>query len=212
MNLSGTAISPDAGAGLISVLDEARTLGFLGPGAIEPQVEHAMGFAVAAGEPPSSFADLGSGGGLPALVLALAWPDSSAVLVESQKRRAEFLDHAAQRLGVGDRVEIREVRAEEAGHDPRLRHHFELVTARGFGPPAVTAECGAPLLATGGALIVSEPPGESDRWPDQGLALLGLVRAAEVVTVAHYAVLRAAGPCDERFPRRSGVPRKRPLF
>lgn len=88
------------------------------------------------------------------------------------------------------------------------------MVARLFGPSAVTAECAAPLLETGGVLIVSEPPTEAvGRWSSSGLAELGLAWVTVVAGEAgRFAVLRQVEPCPERFPRRTGIPAKRPLF
>jgi 16S rRNA (guanine527-N7)-methyltransferase len=159
-------------------------------------------------------ADLGSGGGLPGLVLALAWPASRWVLIDARQRSGSFLRAAAEQLGVTARVEVVVARAEEAGRDERWRARFALAVARGFGPPAVTAECAAPLLVVGGALVVSEPPGSrGDRWSPQGLRVLGMGEP-RVVTAddAGYVGIEQVSPCPDRYPRRVGVPAKRPLF
>jgi 16S rRNA (guanine527-N7)-methyltransferase len=117
-------------------------------------------------------------------------------------------------LELADRVAVRTARAEDAGRDPALRARFALVTARSFGPPAVTAECGAPFLHVGGGLVVAEPPGGDDaRWPAAGLDRLGLedegVVAATEATVRR---LRAVRLADDRYPRANGVPSAQPLF
>jgi 16S rRNA (guanine527-N7)-methyltransferase len=135
------------------------------------------------------------------------------VLVESQARRAGFLAEAVDRLGWAERVTVEHARAEEVGRDRTHRGAQQLVTARGFGPPAVTAECGAPLLSQGGWLVVSEPPEErTDRWPAAGVPALGLGPPRMMAVPARFAVLQAVAPCDGRYPRRTGVPAKRPLF
>ena len=144
-----------AGESLERVLEDSRRLGFLGPGPLPPQIEHARGFASTRERAPDSFLDLGSGGGLPGLVLALEWPRAYAVLLDAMAKRTEFLRTACTRLGISERVEVRCARAEDAGRDPALRGRFDVVTARSFGPPAVTAECAAGLLRPGGELIVS---------------------------------------------------------
>ncbi len=165
------------------------------------------------GEGPGVVFDLGSGGGLPALPCALAAPAWSWVLVESQLRRADHLVSACRRLLLTDRVEVIHARAEDVGRDPVRRGTADVVTARSFGPPAVVAECAAPLLRAGGRLLVSEPPDTRDRWPVDGLALLGLSPA-----VAHeadgYRLCEVAqeAPCPAEFPRRPGIPGKSPLF
>ena len=118
------------------------------------------------------------------------------------------------RLGCSARVRVVAERAEVVGRDGAHRSTSPLVVARSFGPPAVTAECAAPLLATGGLLVVSEPPGgDGARWPVAGLALLGAVPERVFhTTKGTFQLIRQASPCPERYPRRVGVPAKRPLF
>ena len=177
---------------------------------------HAAGFAEASGPlaPRQPALDLGSGGGLPGLVLAFTWPGSSWTLVEANRRRADFLVWATAELECSDRVDVVRERAEVVGHDPAHRATYSLVAARGFGPPAVTAECAAPLLGPDGMLVVSEPPeGDGARWVVAELGVLGLVPERIARTSAGtYQLLRQATPCPDRYPRRVGVPAKRPLF
>jgi 16S rRNA (guanine527-N7)-methyltransferase len=206
---------PERHAGLVEILEEARDLGFLGPGPIAAQIDHAIGFGAAwlahAPGPPRGLADLGAGGGIPGLALAAVWPDTSVVLVESMVKRAGFLARSAAALG-WENVMVDERRAEVVGRDPHRRRSFDLVVARSFGPPALAAECGAPLLRPGGLLVVSEPPEPSDRWDEAGLAGLGLVAIGRFGAGASYMVLRQEGECPARYPRKAGIPAKRPLF
>lgn len=198
---------------LHEVLDRARRLGFLGPGPVEPHIHHARAMATAV-EPeiPATVLDLGSGGGLPGLVIALRWPSARVLLLDAIQKRTRFLGAAVEALGLSRRVRVMTARAEAAGRDPGLRGAFELVTARSFGPPPVTAECGSPFLALGGRLVVSEPPEPADRWPALAIAELGLVSEGRRVGDYSFAVLRQTAPCPDRYPRRTGVPAKRPLF
>jgi len=201
--------------GLIEVLDRARRLGFTGGSPSTEHIAHALRFgaAIDAGGvtgTPLVGVDLGSGAGLPGLVLALALPGSRWVLVEAMERRAQPLVEAVDALDLGDRVEVWVGRAEAFGHQASRRGEADVVTARGFGPPAVVAECGAPLLRQGGRLLVSEPPDSvGDRWPAQPLERLGLAPQGVVEGVM---VCRATGDCPGEFPRRVGLPGKRPLF
>ncbi|MDP8936621.1 MAG: class I SAM-dependent methyltransferase [Actinomycetota bacterium] len=199
----------------VRVLDEARARGFVGPGPVVPHLVHAVGFAAAAGGPPPGPAlDLGSGGGLPGLALALLWPGSHWVLVDASERRTGFLLEAVAALGLDARVEVVRSRAEDLGHDPSRRGRHALVVARSFGPPAVVAECGCPLLIVGGRMVVSEPPEpHPPRWPPTALEGLG-ARVGPIVIAPEgtYQVLDQAEACPEQYPRRSGVPAKRPLF
>ena len=149
---------------------------------------------------------------MPGLVLATVWPGSTLYLIESMGRRSAFLSRAVQTLEL-NLVVVIHARAEEVGRDPSLRGTFDLVTSRGFGPPAVTAECAAPLLKVGGRLIVSEPP-EPDpgRWPPAGLNEVGLSLDDRVRLGATFVVLIQEAACPARIPRRPGIPTKRPLF
>ena len=203
------------------MLEEARRLGILGPGPVEAHLRHAAGFAsaidtamTADGGSGSRGADLGSGAGLPGLPLALRYSGWRWTLVDSAARRAAFLREAVRVLGVDGRVEVAEERAEMLGRVPEHRGRYDLVVARSFGPPAVVAECAAPLLVCGGLVVVSEPPrGDPARWPADGLALLGMTPVLSVLAEAGaYQLLRQEHPCADRYPRRVGVPTKRPLF
>ena len=207
------------------MLEEARDLGFLGPGPVEAHLDHAAGFAEVVGALAASAAaeeaawplraaDLGSGAGLPGLPLALAFPECAWWLVESSVRRAAFLRHAVEQLGIGGRVEVAEERAESVGRGTASRGRFDLAVARSFGPPAVVAECAAPLLTVGGRAVISEPPGgEPARWPADGLAALGMAPEAAVSARGWaYQIVRQDARCPDRYPRRVGVPAKRPLF
>jgi 16S rRNA (guanine527-N7)-methyltransferase len=210
---------------LIELLTEARALGFLGPGPLDPQVRHAQGFTAIArrlsGLGSAQLVDLGSGGGLPGLVVATEWADASVALLEANGRRAAFLRRAVERLDLEGRVSVLEERAEVCGREPGLRGHFDGVLARSFGRPAVLAECAAPLLRVEGWLLVSEPPrsdpqdgqdGHDARWPAEPLRQLGLEPAEVIHEGFEYRTLRQREPCPDRFPRRNGVPAKKPLF
>jgi 16S rRNA (guanine527-N7)-methyltransferase len=205
---------------LLEILEESRSLGFLGPGPVDEHVDHARGFLVALEglAVPESVVDLGSGGGLPGLVLARALPRSRWLLLDANQRRTAFLERAVAALDLGDRVTVVTGRAEDHGRSAGNRGVVDLVVARSFAAPPVTAECAAPLLRTGGHLLVSEPPADGvanrggERWPAEGLAVLGMVPDGGVVGPPRVARLRQIGPCPDRYPRRTGVPAKRPLW
>ena len=214
-------------ASLLQALQRAQELGFIGEGPLEDHIAHAAGFAeaaIASGHGlPGRILDLGSGGGLPGLVLAHLWPAAAIVLLDSMERRTKLLAQAVAASGLQPRVEVIRERAEVAGRNVRLRGSFELVVARSFGPPPVAAECGAPFLQAGGLLVVSEPPPSPDtgevtrpkqpeRWPDAALEQLGLRPLRRAEDRFGYQLLVQEQPCPARFPRRTGVPAKRPLY
>lgn len=197
---------------LTEALERARRLGVLGPGPVEAHVAHAAGFLEALGAvgPGRLVVDLGSGGGIPGLVVAEARPDLRIVLLDAMEKRTALLDDAVTAMGIADRVQVVTGRAELLGRDEALRGAAAAVTARSFGPPAATAECAAPLLEVGGLLVVSEPPEGPDRWPAGELAGLGLEPSK--LDVPGMKVLCQATPCPDTYPRRNGLPAKRPLF
>jgi 16S rRNA (guanine527-N7)-methyltransferase len=186
-------------APLIEVLHEARDLGFLGPGPVEAHLDHAQGFVAAVDAPPRRFLDLGSGGGVPGLVLAEHWAHAGGVLLDGSSKRTAFLRRAVATLGFGTRVLVVLARAEQAGHDEEWRGQFDLVVARSFGPPAVTAEYGAAFLEPGGSLLVSDPPEDADRWPSALLESCGLVAMATEGPVRR---LIRRGEYPSTYPRR----------
>ena len=84
-------------------------------------------------------ADIGPGGGFPGLPMQVAAPELEVVLIESQRRRCDFLETVVGELAL-DRVEVINARAEDAGRDERLRESFDLVVARAVAPLAVLVE------------------------------------------------------------------------
>lgn len=200
-------------AELRGVLDRARELGFLGPGPADQHVIRALDLAGAVEKIPARALDLGSGGGVPGLPLALLWPESEWVLLDGSLKRSSFLEEAIDELGLSARVTVVAERAETAGRSPSLRATFDLAVARGFAGPAVTAECGSPFLRRGGRLVVAEPPGgEPGRWDPEGLDQLGMARGPTLDSPTAAQVLVQVELCPDRYPRRVGIPAKRPLW
>jgi 16S rRNA (guanine527-N7)-methyltransferase len=197
-------------------LFEAQRIGAIGPAPLEQHLIHSLGFAEAlAGRIPENarLVDLGSGGGIPGLVLAELLSLTEIVLLEGRTMRCELLSYSIEKLDFGGRVSVLPSRAEIAGQQPQWRGKFDAVVARGFASPGATAECAAPFLRTGGLLCVSEPPApRSLRWSETGCAELGLQALFTVETPNSFAVLRQVSPCPSRYPRRVGVPAKRPIF
>jgi 16S rRNA (guanine527-N7)-methyltransferase len=199
---------------LIAVLERARRLGHLGPGPVEAHIDHAEAYrhALPAFKDGDRVADLGSGAGVPALWLALACPEAHFVLIESSLRRAAFLRSAIQTLALTERAEVVEDRAEAYAHGP-AREAFQLVTARSFAAPPVTAEIAAGLVCVGGhAVVSSSPEGESD-WDRSRLGELGFGSIRTVVSAdRHFIWLEKTDPCPPGFPRRAGLPARRTLW
>jgi len=182
-------------------LAEARALGFLGPGSLDQHERSALAFLEALGEEVDTTAralDLGSGGGVPGLLLAESLPHLRWTLLDNNRRRTSFLARAAAELGWGGRMEVVRAPAEEAAHDPTHREQYDLVVSRSFGPPPATAECAVAFLRLGGRLLVAEPPvPEEQRWPPPPLAELGL----HLEDVGPVASLRRVADVPADVPR-----------
>lgn len=146
------------------------------------------------------------------MVLALDRPGSRWVLLDANARRTAFLSWACLELGLDDRVKVMTGRAEQLGRDLAHRGRYSSVVARSFARPGVVAECAAPLLHVGGLLLVSEPPDERQRWPVSGLEQLGLVVLRTEPATPRIVALEQQRLCPDRFPRRVGIPAKRPLW
>jgi 16S rRNA (guanine527-N7)-methyltransferase len=163
-----------------------------------------------------SVADLGSGAGLPGLVLAAALPAVEFHLVESQQSRCAYIGASAAAMGLHN-VRVVCARAEEW---PDGRGAHDLVVTRALAPQAVVLEYAAPLLAAGGHLVEWRGRRDADQetWALRAAAELGLERE-EIRSVSPFAaaqdrhlhVFRKVADTPERFPRRPGVAARRPL-
>ena len=159
---------------LVDVLGEIRSRGAIGEASLEEAVAHAEQYVAALPAAARLLADLGSGGGLPGLVIAVRRPTLRVVLIERRQARADLLRRAVAALDLADRVEV--VDADVAAVATSRSGAFDAVTARSFAAPTVTARWAGALLRPGGVLVVSEPPmDEPDRWPTALLEEHGLV-------------------------------------
>ncbi|HEY0739644.1 MAG TPA: 16S rRNA (guanine(527)-N(7))-methyltransferase RsmG [Herpetosiphonaceae bacterium] len=169
-------------------------------------------------EPPESLADIGTGAGFPGLPLKLLWPDMRLLLVESVGKKTEFLSHMVEVLQLRD-VEIRTSRAEELGHDPRYREQFSAVTARAVSTLNVLAEYCLPLCRIGGVFVAPKSAaGEGETHAAQrAIELLGGELRPSIpvqlpgVEPRMLVVVHKMQPTPTQYPRRIGIPAKRPL-
>lgn len=169
--------------------------------------------------PPYAMVDVGSGGGFPGVPLKILLPHARLTLVESVAKKAAFLRHLAQTLDLAD-VEVLAVRAEEAGRDPRHREVYDLALARAVAPLRVLAEYTLPLLHLGGLLVAHKGREAAEEVAAAQAActvLGGEVREVRPVMLPgmegprHLVVVEKVRPTPERYPRRPGMPAKRPL-
>lgn len=202
-------------SGLAAVLEEAQRRGLIGPGPLESHIEHARTLAAlieAERGVPGRVLDVGSGGGLPGIVLAIVWSSAEVVLLDRRRRSERFLVHGTEALGLAGRVSVVGADAEVAAHDPELREQFDCVTARSVAPPPAALELSAAFAGVGGCVSISAGP-DDVLWPAEACHALGLetprtVRRDEV----SLRLLVKSRSTPARFPRRSGVPAKRPLW
>ena len=170
---------PPSDGALLAALGSIRVRGAIGEASLEWAITHSEQFvsALPSALPmlgTSTLVDLGSGGGLPGLVIALRRPDLSVTLVERRQSRADLLSRAVRALKLSDRVTVlaEDIRLVAS----RLPASFDVVTARSFAAPAITMQWAGALLRPGGVLVVSEPPDDfAGRWDPAGLEAAGLV-------------------------------------
>ncbi|MCJ7822759.1 MAG: 16S rRNA (guanine(527)-N(7))-methyltransferase RsmG [Armatimonadetes bacterium] len=168
--------------------------------------------------PGERIADIGSGAGFPGLVLAIIRP-AHYTLIEATKKRAAFLQRATEALGIPDTTVIPS-RAEEVGHDPDHREAYHLVLSRAVAPLAVLLEYALPLTRLGGHFIAYKGPAADEELDASGNALQTLGgRVAHIVRLAlpremgqrTLVQVEKTAPSPPRYPRRPGIPAKRPL-
>ena len=150
---------------VLAVLTEAQRIGAIGPGPLDRAVTHALQFLEGVPTGPIRLVDLGSGGGLPALVIADQRPECQITLVDRRQGRVDQLTRAVRRLGWGDRVVVWCADMEDVA--TAHQGEFDVATSRGFGPPSITLRLAAACVRDGGTVVISEPPDDQpERWPD----------------------------------------------
>lgn len=163
-------------------------------------------------------ADIGSGAGFPALVLALALPSTGITAVESTKKKCAHIENCASVLGLAN-LDVQCMRAEEYGHT-NDRESYDVVVSRALASLPVVCEYSLPLLRNGG-LMVAMKTTISDQERTQGVKALGIL-GADLLDVAELDpfegshsrrayLARKTRPTPPEFPRRVGIPSKRPL-
>lgn len=164
---------------------------------------------VAAPSPHSSVVDIGSGGGVPGIVIAILRPDLSVTLLDSDRRKTAFLDHVAGLLCLSG-VSVEALRAEDAGRREGMRERFDLATSRATARPPVLCELALPLLRVGGSLsaLVADAPAARSACAAAALACGG--DGPEAPANGVLRVTKVA-PTPEDYPRRPGIPNRHPI-
>jgi 16S rRNA (guanine527-N7)-methyltransferase len=168
--------------------------------------------------PGARVLDLGSGAGLPGLPLKVAWPELRLTLLEATGKKCRFLESAVAKLSL-EGVEVAEGRAEDVAHDPAHRGAYDLVVARAVARLPVLLEYGVPFLRLGGTLAGTKGSAARTELAASGAALQAL--GAEVLDTPALAtpglpaqtviLVAKRSETPERYPRRTGIPSKRPI-
>jgi 16S rRNA (guanine527-N7)-methyltransferase len=163
--------------------------------------------------------DVGAGAGFPGLPLKIIYPQFRLTLLEATGKKTTFLDHVVGKLGLKD-VTVIQTRAEELGHDVRHRERYDVALARAVAELPILAEYTLPFCHRNGILVAqkgAEAQAEVTA-AQQAMAILG-GRLRRIVTVElpglaqprSLVVIEKAALTPEKYPRRPGIPSKRPL-
>lgn len=169
----------------------------------------------------NTLVDVGSGGGLPGLPIAIVRPDLNVTLIEATGKKARFLRRAVDELGLPN-VLISNARVEEMSRQESHRNVYDIATARALARLSVVAEYCVPLVRVGGCVISMKGRLDDEELAEGGRALKEL--GAEVEDVIRVPLLPEVGEKERRlvvlrkirgtpgkYPRSVGVPAKKPL-
>jgi len=163
--------------------------------------------------------DVGAGGGLPGIPLAIAFPGLSVTLLEATGKKAAFLHETVAALELSN-VSVVAARAEEAGRDPSHRDAYDLVVARALAPLDVALEWCLPFVKTGGVLVLPRGNDLPEQLPAGWIAAKALsarlraplpLELADLPPGRALAVADKLGRTPKAYPRRAGLASKRPL-
>jgi len=165
------------------------------------------------------FIDVGAGAGLPGLPLKIILPVIKLVLLESRRKKAAFLSHLVDELGFSD-VEVVASRAEEAAHLGHFRESFDVVLSRAVAPLPALVELALPFVRTGGVFIAQKKGGIDAEVEGAARAIKllgGRLREVKAVDLKELSgdrrlvIIDKISPTPEAYPRRPGMPKKRPI-
>lgn len=171
------------------ILREAQRIGALSNTPVAEIIKHAKWFAEAIPHSARTAVDLGSGAGVPGLIVALFCPQISLQLVDRRVGRTDVLVRAVHALNLTDRVTVKCSEINTMTKDSTWAKHFDVAMSRGLGPPIQTLNLSRDLVKPGGVIIISEPPPDSDsRWDEQQVRALGLEGPSRIGSVVMFHV------------------------
>ena len=175
--------------GLEPILLEAQRVGALTKAPVEQIIKHALSFAQAIPATAKRVVDLGSGAGVPGLIVALERPELELVLVDRRSGRTDSLVRAVLALDIADRVSVVCSEIEPMTRDPKWVKSFDGAISRGLGPPIQTLVLSRDLVKPGGVVVISEPPPTTQsRWDANQISQLGLQGPERLGSVAVFHV------------------------
>lgn len=169
-----------------------------------------------------SLVDIGSGGGFPGLVLAIAEPSLKVALVEAVAKKGRFLSEALTILSLNERVEVLNSRAELLAHDAKYRHRFDYATCRAFGSLPSVLELSLPFLKPGGKALIQRSTAQVKQ--EETIAAKGVARLKAALSSVVYPSAEVLGKeraiivfeqkdkIQSIYPRRWPKPKQEPLF
>ena len=182
-------MKPAEHPGLRRIFGDAQNIGALGSAPLSEIIDHAASFADALPIGVTSCVDLGSGAGVPGLVIAVLRPEIQITLIDRRAKRTDTLARSVYSLGVQDHVRVVCGDVEELRRHHEYAHSFDAVCSRGFGPPIQTLRWAIDLAKPMGVVVVSEPPpGSPDRWAGVDLKELGVSSPTRLGPVAVFHV------------------------
>ena len=166
------------------------------------------------------FVDIATGAGLPGIPLKIVFADARGTLVDATAKKVEALKNLVHDLGL-DGIKAIHGRAETLGHSDGLRESFDLVTARAVAPMPVLAELTLPFCRVGGMVVVHKTEGavEEIASAEYAIEMMGGEIARTVPATwegpdsgRKLIVIEKLNPTPANYPRRPGMPSKRPLM
>jgi 16S rRNA (guanine527-N7)-methyltransferase len=171
------------------VLSAAQRIGALSGAPIEQIISHALWFSKAIPSSARRVIDLGSGAGVPGLIVAFDRPELELVLVDRRSGRTDSLTRSVLALSLDSRVSVRSAEIGDLVRDGNFPKQFDAAISRGLGPPLETLRLSRELVKPGGVVIISEPPPTTQsRWNLEDVSNLGLDGPIRLGAVAVFHV------------------------